>query len=253
MLDEALRVGSSKWTGAGHSAVYLSGVCMASPVKLRMCEPGENGVVLTNYRLFGEDRRYEWNAIPLNVYLYGVEDESARPLYASPTVRWMLQERYREKYMAELCTGSCATNPNALWRETVASYLHPRYLHVHLEDDARAGPRAGRQIQPLRQCGPLQRSHSQLRRLCARDCEYLFSRRGQARSHQRFLDHDSEGNRKIVCALRGASIPSLSFTWFAFRRFPASIRSARTIAREPRNSFAETAGASPWRSSFPTN
>ncbi len=84
MLDGALRVGSSKWTGAGHSAVYLSGVCMASPVELRMCGPGENGIVLTNYRSFGEDHSYEWNAIPLNVYLYGVEDASARPLFASP-------------------------------------------------------------------------------------------------------------------------------------------------------------------------
>ncbi len=121
MLDEALRVGSSKWTGAGHSAVYLSGVCMVSPVELRMCGPGENGVVLTNYPSFGEDRSYEWNAIPLNVYLYGVEDESARPLYGGKTVRWLLEERYRKKYMGGLCTGSCATNPNALWRETVAS------------------------------------------------------------------------------------------------------------------------------------
>jgi hypothetical protein len=121
MLDEALRVGSSKWTGAGHSAVYLSGVCMASPVELRMCGPGENGVVLTNYASFGEDHSYEWNAMPLNVYLYGVEDESARPLYASQSARWLLQERYREKHMGELCTGSCATNANALWRESVAA------------------------------------------------------------------------------------------------------------------------------------
>jgi len=129
MLNEALRIGSSKWTGAGHSAVYLSGVCAASPVELRMCGPGENGVVLTNYRAFGEDRSYEWNAVPLNLYLYGVEDESARPLYASTTVRWMLQERYREKHLASLCTGSCATNPNALWRETVAaSFIRDVYM-----------------------------------------------------------------------------------------------------------------------------
>jgi len=121
MLNEALRVGASKWTGAGHSAVYLSGVCMVSPVELRMCGPGENGVVLTNYREFGEDHSYEWNAIPLNVYLYGVENESARPIYASETVRWMLQERYRAKYMGTLCQGSCATNPDALWRETVGA------------------------------------------------------------------------------------------------------------------------------------
>jgi len=121
MLNEALREGASKWTGAGHSAVYLSGVCVASPVELRMCDPGENGVVLSNYRSFDEDRSYEWNAIPLNIYLYGVENASARPLFASKTVRWMLQERYRQKYLANLCIGNCATNPDALWRETVGS------------------------------------------------------------------------------------------------------------------------------------
>jgi hypothetical protein len=129
MLNEALKVGASKWTGAGHSAVYLSGVCATSPVELRMCGPGENGVVMTNYRAFGEDRSIEWNAVPLNVYLYGVEDESARTLYASPTVRWILEERYREKFMGSLCTGNCATNPNALWRETVAAtFLRDIYM-----------------------------------------------------------------------------------------------------------------------------
>ncbi len=131
MLNEALKVGVSKWTGAGHSAVYLSGVCMASPVELRPCGPGENGVVLTSYRTFSEDRSFEWNAIPLNVYLYGMEDESARPLYANPTIRWMMQERYRQKYLEGLCTGRCATNPNALWRDTVATiFLRDIYMFM---------------------------------------------------------------------------------------------------------------------------
>ncbi|HVJ04780.1 MAG TPA: hypothetical protein VM578_03850 [Candidatus Saccharimonadales bacterium] len=129
MLNEALKVGASQWTGAGHSAVYLSGVCAASPVELRPCGPGENGAVLTNYRAFGEDRSYEWNAIPFNVYLYGVENESERPVYANPTVRWMLQERYRENYLSAFCAGSCATNPHALWRETVAAtFLRDIYM-----------------------------------------------------------------------------------------------------------------------------
>jgi len=79
MLNEALRVGASKWTGAGHSAVYLSGVCAASPVELRLCEPGENGVVLTNYRQFGEDRSYEWNAIPLNIFNRALDVAGALP------------------------------------------------------------------------------------------------------------------------------------------------------------------------------
>jgi hypothetical protein len=129
LLNGALNVGASKWTGAGHSAVYLSGVCMDTPVKLRPCEPGENGVVLTNYRNFGEAHPYEWNAIPLNIYMYGVENLEDRPLYASPTIRWMLQERYREKYLQTLCAGSCATNPHAFWRDTVAAtFLRDIYM-----------------------------------------------------------------------------------------------------------------------------
>lgn len=121
MLNEALGDGASRWTGAGHASIYLSNICAATPVTVRPCEPGENGVVLTNYRDFGENRRYRWNAIPLNIYLYGVEDERERALYATPTVRWILEERYREKYMGTLCTGDCRTNPNFLWREGVAA------------------------------------------------------------------------------------------------------------------------------------
>lgn len=121
MLNEALGVGASRWTGAGHASIYLSNICAASPVAVRACEPGENGVVLTSYRNFGEDRSYRWNAIPLNIYLYGVEDERERALYATPTVRWILQERYREKYMDAVCSGSCRTNPNVFWREGVAA------------------------------------------------------------------------------------------------------------------------------------
>ncbi len=121
MLNEALGMGASRWTGAGHAAIYLSNICAASPVTVRPCEPGENGVVLTNYRNFGEDRSYRWNAIPLNIYLYGVEDERERALYATPTVRWILQERYREKYMGAVCTGRCQTNASVFWREGVAA------------------------------------------------------------------------------------------------------------------------------------
>lgn len=121
MLNEALRTGASRWTGAGHAAVYLSGLCAESPLELRECRAGENGVVLTNYHAFGEDQPHRWNAIPLNIYLYGVEDEGDRALYATPTVRWLLQERYRERYMGAICHGACATNANALWRESIAS------------------------------------------------------------------------------------------------------------------------------------
>ena len=62
----------------GHAAVYLSGVCAASPVLLRRCEPGETGVVISRYHRVGG---YDWIAIPLIPYLYAVEGLEQVPLY----------------------------------------------------------------------------------------------------------------------------------------------------------------------------
>ena len=37
------------FTATGHAAVYLSGVCAETPVKLRACAPGETGIVISRY------------------------------------------------------------------------------------------------------------------------------------------------------------------------------------------------------------
>jgi len=132
ILSEATSKGMSRWTNAGHSAVYLSRACPASPLKLRLCEPGENGSVVSNYIRFKEDQGYEWNAVPLNIFLYGVEDEEARPLFASWEIRRVLQERFRNKYLREICSGPpCTTDPDAHWRDLVAeSFARGMYIFV---------------------------------------------------------------------------------------------------------------------------
>ncbi len=64
----------------GHAAVYLSQVCAESPTKLRLCEAGENGVVISRYHRVGG---YDWIAIPLIPYLYAVDEPQDAPLYAN--------------------------------------------------------------------------------------------------------------------------------------------------------------------------
>jgi hypothetical protein len=70
----------------GHAAVYLSGVCAASPVLLRRCNPGETGVVISRYYRVGG---YDWLAIPLLPYLYAVDDPAEFPQ------RWTRKPRRR--------------------------------------------------------------------------------------------------------------------------------------------------------------
>src|SRR5947209_17403605 len=78
LLNGSINAGASEFTSAGHAAVYLSRICPASPVKLRLCTDGENGSVISNYASFGErnesfDQRSgpAWNVVPLNVFIYG--------------------------------------------------------------------------------------------------------------------------------------------------------------------------------------
>ena len=125
VLNESLDTSVARITGSGHSAVYLSRICPdGSPVKMRLCLPGEQGSVLSNYTTLGEDQPYEWNIVPLSVYLYGVENPGDRPLVSSRAIKAALEERYRDKYLATICTEQrCRSGKSAEWREMVGATL----------------------------------------------------------------------------------------------------------------------------------
>jgi hypothetical protein len=74
VLNESLDTSGARVTGSGHTAIYFSNICPDSPIKLRLCRPGQQRSVMSNYTTLGEDQPYEWNIVPLSVYLYGVEN-----------------------------------------------------------------------------------------------------------------------------------------------------------------------------------
>src|SRR6202453_5069269 len=131
ILNESLDTSVARITGSGHSDVYLSNICPDdSPVKMRLCEPGEQGSVISNYTTLGEDHPYEWNIVPLSVFLYGVEDPANRPMIGSQKIKHLLEERYREKFLAGYCDGeSCRTSGKAEWREMVGATIS-RSLYI---------------------------------------------------------------------------------------------------------------------------
>jgi len=132
VLNESLDIGGDRISNTGHSAVYFSRICQETPVKLRLCRPGEQGSVLSNYTGFRETQPFEWNVVPLSVYLYGVENPRRRPLVGSWRIKHALEERYREKYLAQYCSGPpCTTSEKADWREMVgAALIRSVYIFV---------------------------------------------------------------------------------------------------------------------------
>lgn len=80
--------------GAGHAAVYLANVCTDDAITVRLCRPGEEGVVLSTYPTFlpGSDAKNRnapskvyWLAVPLGAYLYGSAAVDP-PLYSSRAI-----------------------------------------------------------------------------------------------------------------------------------------------------------------------
>jgi hypothetical protein len=124
LLNESLDTSVARITGSGHSAVYFSRICAESPVKVRLCRPDEQGSVMSNYTTLGEDQPFEWNIVPLSIYLYGVDNPQNRPLFGSQKIKHALEERYRANFLSGYCdSATCRTSNKAEWREMVGAAL----------------------------------------------------------------------------------------------------------------------------------
>lgn len=113
---EAIGV-AGEYTGSGHTAIYLSNICADGAVRLRLCQKGEPGIVISNYPSFGNGLSYEWMAIPLIPFLYGVGNEKDIPLYANGDVRNFLRETYRRNHLRTVIPDTRdGTLPKGGWR-----------------------------------------------------------------------------------------------------------------------------------------
>ncbi len=107
------------FAGTGHTSVYLTRVCAASPVALRRCNPGESGVVISRYTRIGG---YDWIAIPLVPYLYAIEKPDDVPLYADPKLVAFLRDQYRRAHLEDLAPDAQGGEPpKGDWIQLVGS------------------------------------------------------------------------------------------------------------------------------------
>jgi len=107
------------FTATGHAAVYLSGVCAATPLVLRPCAPGELGAVISRYDGVGG---YDWVAVPLIPYLYAVEQPDDIPLFVDPKMVTFLRDQHRRKHLRAVAPDrDSGETPAGNWYELVGS------------------------------------------------------------------------------------------------------------------------------------
>jgi hypothetical protein len=107
------------FTATGHAAVYLSGVCAETPLVLRPCAAGEQGVVISRYDGIGG---HDWLAIPLIPYLYAVERPEDIPLFVDPKMVTFLRDQYRRKHLEGIAPDrENGETPGGNWYELVGT------------------------------------------------------------------------------------------------------------------------------------
>ncbi len=124
LLHEAIG-GSGEFTAGGHSAIYFSNICLEGPTELRMCRPGEQGIVMAAYPGFGADKPYEWLAIPWFPYLYGVAQTGEVPLYVNGEIRTLLRSNGRRQYFNDIVPADPnGALPIGRWQEMIGTLLN---------------------------------------------------------------------------------------------------------------------------------
>lgn len=114
----------------GHAAVYLTRVCADSPTRLRHCQPGEAGVVISRYhRVAG----YDWLAIPLVPYLYAVDSLPEVPKSADAQSVAELRDAYRRAHLIAIAPDANGHTPQGDWIQLVGAAYDRKIYGFEIE------------------------------------------------------------------------------------------------------------------------
>ncbi|HVW10508.1 MAG TPA: hypothetical protein VHC90_18095, partial [Bryobacteraceae bacterium] len=94
-------------------------ICAATPTRLRVCNEGERGVVISRYhRVAG----YDWLAIPLLPYLYAVDRADQVPRSVTPHDVAYLRDQWRREHLEDLIPDADdGSAPQGDWTQLVGS------------------------------------------------------------------------------------------------------------------------------------
>jgi hypothetical protein len=111
------------FTRAGHAAMYFSNICPdGSPIKLRLCAPGEMGGVVSRYSPLSENEQYDWAIVPFEAYLHGFESADLAPMIGTPGLQLALERSaFGPLFSSALHPSRPGVLPEGQWRAALAT------------------------------------------------------------------------------------------------------------------------------------
>jgi hypothetical protein len=110
------------FTRVGHAGTYLSNICPdGSPIKMRVCLPGESGGVVIRSSTLSENEDYDWAIVPFEEYLHGFGSPDLAPLVGT---RKLQTARERDAFVPVFWRAITTTDgavPEGQWKAALAT------------------------------------------------------------------------------------------------------------------------------------
>ena len=111
------------FTRVGHAATYLSNICPdGSPIRMRLCRPGESGSVVIRSSALSENEDYDWAIVPFAEYMHGFGSPDLAPLFGTRSLQLAL-ERYDfgPVFARAFTTSTAGALPEGHWKAALAT------------------------------------------------------------------------------------------------------------------------------------
>ena len=126
------------FTRVGHAGTYFSNICQdGSPIKMRLCRPGERGGVVSKYSPLSDHEDYDWAIVPFEEYLHGVAAPEFAPMIGTQKLQRAI-ERYNfgPLFSSALKTTSPGELPDGQWKAALATRFDRNIYILSIETTA---------------------------------------------------------------------------------------------------------------------
>lgn len=111
------------FTRVGHAGTYFSNICPdGSPVRMRLCRPGEQGGVVSKYAPLSAREDYDWAIVPFEEYLHGFETSGLAPMIGTLALQRAIERHsFGPLFGRALTAGATGELPEGQWRAALAT------------------------------------------------------------------------------------------------------------------------------------
>lgn len=123
------------FTRVGHTGVYFSNICPdGSPVRMRLCGPGEAGGVVSKYSPLSEHEHYDWAIVPFDEYMHGLRAPELAPMIGTRSLQRAIEQHdFGPLFSRALKVGETGELPEGQWRAALATRFD-RSIYVFTVD-----------------------------------------------------------------------------------------------------------------------